>query len=163
MFCPNCNSKNSTDQKFCRRCGLNLEEINQNLMKQLESSDVKKKSVAIERLGTVGTIGLLGMGVFAVLFLMYLVIFRFILSGSTESIVLGAMLLAFLIFASITLSYVILTEMKKENKLKNKHLDFSSDSRLLEEKPVEPIISVSENTTELLFEKIKPRTSGELR
>jgi hypothetical protein len=163
MFCPNCNSKNSTDQKFCRRCGLNLQEINQHLLKQLENSNIKRKPQAIERLGAVGTTGLLGMGVFGVLFLMYLVIFRFILSGSTESIVLGAMLLAFLIFASITLAYVILTEIKKEDKFKNNHFGSDFHTNLLEEKPFEPIISVTENTTELLFEKVKPRTSGELK
>jgi uncharacterized membrane protein YvbJ len=35
MYCPNCGTKTSIDQKFCRSCGLSLEKTALSLSEQL--------------------------------------------------------------------------------------------------------------------------------
>jgi hypothetical protein len=65
------------------------------------------------------------------------------------------------IFAALTLAYVVLNESLKEKKAKLNHTlgneltEPKDTGKLLEEKPFEPIPSVVENTTELLYTKNK--------
>lgn len=40
MFCPNCGNENSSEQRFCRLCGLRLEVISQAIQQELQASNV---------------------------------------------------------------------------------------------------------------------------
>ncbi len=87
--------------------------------------------------------------------IIYLIITKVILSGN--SVFGGIMLIAFIIFASLSLAYVAFNEDLKERKqktnptLKNELAEKQDTAKLLEEKPFEPVGSVTENSTELLF------------
>jgi hypothetical protein len=40
MFCPNCGNENSSEQRFCRLCGLRLEVISQAIQQELQASNI---------------------------------------------------------------------------------------------------------------------------
>ncbi len=164
MFCPNCGANNSTEQKFCRSCGLNLEQTALSLLEQIpsaESAGLLKRQKNLEKFGSIAFGGFGVVLLIAVSAIIYLIFTKVILSGN--SVFGGILLIAFLVFAALTLVYVGFNEdlkerMQKTNPtlLNNNELDEKRDTaKLLEEKPFEPIPSVTENSTELLYTKNK--------
>lgn len=164
MFCPNCGANNSTEQKFCRSCGLNLEQTALSLLEQIpsaESAKLLKSQKNLERFGQIvfggfGLVLLTGIGS-----IIYLIFTKMILNG--ESVFAGILLVAFMIFAALSLAYVAFNEDLKERKqranptLQNELAGQTETARLLEEKPFEPAASVTERTTELLHVEQKTR------
>lgn len=162
MFCPNCGANNSTEQKFCRACGIGLEKTIESLIEQklslAQNDSLLRKRILLETFGTVATGGLITVTVIGVSAIVYTVLTKMILTGS--SVLFGSLLTAFIVFASLTLIYIVFRESfdEKQNKRKtsNDELNESKNTgNLLEEKPFEPIPSVVENTTELLYTKNK--------
>jgi hypothetical protein len=168
MFCPNCGANNLTEQKFCRACGLNLEKTAESMLEQLPSADMANFLKHERMLEKFGTIAWGGFGV--VLFIaiggiIYAIITAMILSGKQPWA--GVLLVAFIIFAVLSLAYVILADELKGKK-KNRNLLTKSElaepkttGKLLEEKRFEPVPSVTENSTELLPAKKKPEKFDE--
>lgn len=164
MFCPNCGANNSTEQKFCRSCGLNLEKTAESMLEQIpsaESAELLKRQKNLEKFGNIvfGGFGIvLLIGIIAII---YLIITKVILSGN--SVFGGIMLIAFIIFAALSLGYVAFNEELKERKqkmnptLQNELAESRNTAKLLEQKPFEPISSVTENSTELLFVENKTK------
>ena len=169
MFCPNCGSKNSTEQSFCRSCGLNLERISESILEQLEKSDriaPSKISKFFETLGKLGFGGLIGAGLAGIFFIIVTIFNKFILTGQIDKIIIGIVFIIFIISAVLGLAYVIYLESEKEKKkkisaIRDNEIEAKDTNKLLEEKPFEPIMSVTERTTDLIFTEAK--TSGELR
>jgi hypothetical protein len=73
MHCPNCGTKISTDQKFCRACGLSLERVTELLAELLPAIDadqmgdentarVKRRLSQLQRLGQIAAITFVGIG-----------------------------------------------------------------------------------------------------
>jgi len=162
MFCPNCGANNSTEQKFCRACGLNLEKSAESLLEQIptaQSASLLKHEKLIERFGNFALGGLGVVVLFGVTILIYTVVKKFLVNGT--DIYLAILLIAFIIFALMSLIFVIFNESLKEKKAKinpiiKNELDEKKDAaKLLEEKSFEPIPSVTENSTELLYTKNK--------
>jgi hypothetical protein len=63
MFCPNCASANSTDQNYCRSCGLKLDAIAANLAEQfpsVEFAELERRTRRAQLLG-VGTLSVAGL------------------------------------------------------------------------------------------------------
>ena len=158
MFCPNCGANNSTEQKFCRSCGLNLERTAESLLLQMPSAESAKLLKRERNLEKFGNIAFGGFGVVlltAIGAIIYLIFTKMILSG--ESIFAGILLIAFMVFAALTLAYVAFNEDLKERKqkinptLKNEISEKRDTAKLLEDKLFEPVPSVTENTTELLY------------
>jgi len=164
MFCPNCGAKNSSEQKFCRSCGMNLEQTALTLADQFGAvRDVSSQSIDrfFENLGKVafggfGTVLVIGLG-----FLLYTILTRFILDGS--QVAFGVFLFLFVIFASMSLCYVIYIESRKDRRA-FKHLEPSArdlsapdTGRFLKEPAEMPIPSVVEDTTDLLHVEAKTR------
>ena len=164
MFCPNCGANNSTEQKFCRACGLNLEKTAESMLEQLPSADTAnllKHERMLEKFGTVAWGGFGVVLFIAIGGIIYAVITAMILSGKQPWA--GVLLVAFVVFAILSLAYVILSDELKEKKknrnllTKNELAEPKTTGKLLEEKLFEPIPSVTENSTELLYTKNKTR------
>jgi len=164
MFCPNCGANNTTEQKFCRSCGLNLESSAASLLEQIPSAEAAKLLKREKNLEKFGNVAFGGFGLviaIAVAALVYWIFAKMVLSG--ENIFGGILLMAFMIFAALTLAYVVFKEDLKERKqktnptLKNEMAETLETGKLLEEKPFEPARSVTENTTDLLPVESKTR------
>jgi hypothetical protein len=167
MFCPNCGANNSTQQNFCRACGLNLEKTAQSLLEQLptaESANLMRQTKLLEKFGNVAFGGLATVLLLGISVLVFTIFNKMVLSG--ENILFGLFLIAFVIFAMLTLAYVIFNETLKEKKAKtnpvlikesDKELEKRDTAKFLEDKPFEPVPSVVEDSTELLLVENKTR------
>jgi uncharacterized membrane protein len=170
MFCPNCGANNSTEQKFCRSCGLNLEQTAASLLEQIpsaESAKILRHEKFVEKFGAValGGFGLvLATGIAAII---YTIVTRMIIGQG--KVFFGVLLIAFLIFAFLSLVFVIFKEDLKERKQRSnpaarqegRENELPSASRdtakLLEDKAFEPVASVAEPTTDLLYVEQKTK------
>ena len=162
MFCPNCGANNSTEQKFCRACGIGLEKTVESLMEQklspAQNDSLLRKRILLETFGTVATGGLITVTVIGVSAIVYTILTKMILTGS--SVLFGSLLTAFIVFSLLTLVYVVFRESLNEKQNKGKQTgselnEPKNTSNLLEDKPFEPASSVTENSTELLYTKNK--------
>ena len=158
MFCPNCGTRNSSEQKFCRSCGLNLEKSIESLLEQLptaEKANLLKQTKLLEKYGNFAFGGFATVFLLGISILVFTIFNKMVLSG--ENVIFGLLLLAFIIFAVLTLTYVFLNESLKEKKAKAnpvfKHeLEKKNTAKLLEDKPFEIVpTSVTEGTTDLLY------------
>ena len=163
MFCPNCGANNTTEQNFCRSCGLNLEETAKSLLAQIpsaETANLLRHEKTIERFGSFALGGLGVVGLIAVTAGLWYLVTKFIVTGT--NIFAGILLISFFVFAILSLIFVIFNETLKEKKAKlklpeeNELAAPKTTGTLLEEKPYEPA-SVTENSTELLLTKNKTR------
>lgn len=158
MFCPNCGSNNLTEQKFCRSCGLNLEKTAESLLEQIpsaESAKILRREKAIERFGMFALGGLGVVGLVAVTAGIWFLVTKFIVSGT--NVWTAILLISFFVFALLSLVFVIFNETLKEKKAQMRVSETGELSgarntgKLLEDKPFEPVTSVTENSTRLLF------------
>ncbi|MEQ1924274.1 MAG: zinc-ribbon domain-containing protein [Pyrinomonadaceae bacterium] len=180
MFCPKCGSKNSIEQKFCRTCGLGLEGSALSLREQLPelaNTELERQERNLERFGSVAFLGFGVVVIGGALFLLYQLISKMILNSANPAG--GIYLMAFLVFASLALAYVIRREYlnEKRKKLSQANTHSAQDEpqpniintpifepaaattgKLLEESTFEPVPSVVEGTTELL--KVRSRNEN---
>ena len=71
MYCPNCGTTISSDQSFCRACGLGLEKIAQSLIEQRPNEfaeSLQQRKERIERWG-VAALSVFGLGVISIPFI----------------------------------------------------------------------------------------------
>lgn len=164
MFCPNCGANNTTEQNFCRSCGLNLEDTAKSLLAQMpsaETANLLRREQMLEKFGTIAWSGFGIVLLIAIGGIIYAIVTEMILSGKNPYV--GALMTAFIVFAALTLAYVVFNEDLKEKKQKlnlraQKELaEPKTTGKLLEEKPFEPVPSVVENSTELLPVENKTR------
>ena len=163
MYCPSCGAINTTDQRFCRSCGLNLEPAAESLLAQVPgsgTSGLDRRQRSIEKFGQIAFGGFIVVVGLAVIGLIIAILDRMVFSGDRPWV--GILLMAFLIFAALTLAYVFLREDLKEKRKAARaigppqHEDLEMPavtSRLLEEREFEPVPNVTEHTTELLPQK----------
>lgn len=163
MFCPNCGSNNTTEQKFCRSCGLHLEQTALSLLEQIpsaESANLIRKQRALEKFGNLAFGGLGIVVALAVIGMIYWIVVKMVLTGASP--IAGILMAVFMVFAALTLSYVVMNESLKEKKAKLSPSLISelekgeSTGKLLEEGHFVPAASVTENTTQLLYTENKP-------
>ena len=164
MFCPRCGTKNSTEQKFCRSCGMNLADVTFSYLQQFPDSaatSIQKQERRLERFGGIvfGGFGLVILT--AIGAIIYWIVTKMILTG--ENIWSGILLVAFMVFAGLLLTYVVLRESINDKKQKlNIQLASTELKRPFAAAELgpgrsEPAISVVEDTTELLPIESKTR------
>ena len=152
MYCPNCGKTNSADQKFCRLCGLQLEQVVQSLVQQLTAPDADKTLLERQnnldrwiKLVAVSTISLLVGAVLWGIIYSIIIVKGEILAGSIFlAIVVGVLLFGLLMLYRESIS-------QKSTKQKSSPDSLAGDTaKLLSEPCYEPVPSVVERTTELL-------------
>ena len=138
---------------------MNLESTAASLLEQFPGGNVTDLARSERRLERFGQFAFGGFGIvllIAIGGLVYTIFTRMVLSGQQP--LAGLVLMAFLIFAAMALTYVAFAEdLKEKRKKRVGHpaappvLDAAVvTGRLLEEQEFVPAVSVTENTTDLL-------------
>ena len=137
---------------------MNLEQVSAALSEQLPDRDVniERSEARLEVFGNVVFVGFGIVIVAAVIGILYTIITKMILSG--EAPIVGVLLGNFVLFAMLTLAYVVFREDLNERKKKARavpapapesHVDIDT-AKLLQDPIQESTPSVVEDTTDLL-------------
>ena len=153
MYCPNCGTKTSIDQNFCRACGLGLEKIALSLSEQMPAridQSLQARKDRLEKMG-VAALSVFGLGVLS--FLLYSVGYKLMMSQG--NVLAGLAIIGFVIMIACGLTSVILFARAKElgdeaTKRRPQQNLPESTKELLTEGHFEPVPTVTERTTELL-------------
>lgn len=155
MYCPNCGKQTSTEQKFCRACGLGLEKIAHSLGEQLPArmdQSLLARKERLEKLG-VGALSVFGLGMLGLL--LYAVGQKLSAQGSLLAVL--AMVGLVIMFGCGLLSAILfarakeLGEQASKRQLQPNETETGGSTRdLLPEGRFEPVPTVTERTTELL-------------
>lgn len=159
MYCPNCATKTSESQRFCRSCGLRLEKIVESLAEQMPNSVDETLLQRKERLERLGLAALSIFGLSFLGFLLYIVFNKLMLTQGRFLAAL-AVLGVFIVIGCGLLSVILFA---KANELKeaatkrpadrlNEHPAGDSTGKLLDAHR-EPVFSVADRTTDLLSVK----------
>ena len=158
MYCPNCGNVTSSEQKFCRACGLGLEKIALSLGEQLparQDESLQLRKERLEKLG-VGALSVFGLGLLG--FLLYAVAQKLLATQGNLLAILAIIGLVVMIGCGL-LSVILFARAKELGEEANKRQlqpntnpNSSSTKELLPEGTFEPVPPpVTERTTELLF------------
>ena len=154
MYCPNCGTKTSIDQNFCRACGLGLEKIAVSLTEQLPTKpnrSLQEQKERFEKLG-MAALGVFGLGILS--FISYSLVYKLIISKG--DVLTGLAMIGFIIMIACGLASVVLFAKANEvgkDATKRQPQELSSaesTKELLTEGHFEPVPSVTDRTTELL-------------
>jgi hypothetical protein len=162
MFCPNCGTKSSAEQRFCRSCGFGLEKTAQSLAEQLPAEmdeNLQARKERLERLGMI-LLSMFGAGILGLI--LYGIVYKMILVQGRAWEGLG--LLALIVMIACGLLSVVLfakaneaAEASGQRKIREpeKLSHAETTGKLLPETKLEPVPSVTERTTDLLFAEKK--------
>ena len=156
MYCPNCGTKTSSDQNFCRACGLGLEKIALSLNEQLPTRvdvSLQQQKERFEKLG-MAALSVFGLGVLGII--VYGIVYKLMVSEGDILTALAAT--GFIIMIACGLASVFLFAKAKEageaatkrKPQQNLATESGSTKELLTEGHFEPVPSVTDRTTELL-------------
>ena len=167
MFCPNCGAKTSIEQKFCRACGLGLEKIAVSLTEQLPTRPEENLMSEKERLERIGLalLSVFGLGVVAII--LYNIVYKtMLMEGNWLG---GLALIGFLLMCLCgAFSAIVFAKAKEVEKAAGKRRFPPEDAavtatptkELLTEGHLEPVPSVTDRTTELLYAEKKDAQRG---
>ena len=159
MYCPNCGKENSTEQKFCRSCGLSLETVVQSLAEQLPAKQydqtLQARQRSVERWLNIAAgsgISILVLGVLWGIIYKIIIVKGEILAGS---LFLG-LILAVIAFALLAIYHESLAKATRQRPLPEpREPQVGGDTAKLPIESQEPVPSVTERTTKRLTVKRK--------
>ena len=156
MYCPNCGTVTSSDQSYCRSCGLGLEKIAQSLVEQRPNEfeeSLQQRKERIERWG-VAALSVFGLGLLSVpvYHIAKMMIEGRMLAGLgylALLLVLCCGLLAVILFAKAT----EVGQAKSKGRAASPETlpTENTTAKLSAPDQVDSLPSVTERTTELLF------------
>jgi hypothetical protein len=172
MHCPNCGTRTSPEQKFCRNCGLSLERVVELLDELAPGAAGRAKAALAERQHKAERwLGIASLVFVSALLVTIISAVVYGLIGRGEWLK-GMMLLFLILSAAAALGLVFYNEsLKGELTTKAKpparpEPDTAQlpapepTARLLPESRLEPVPSVTERTTDLLTAERKPDRRG---
>jgi zinc ribbon protein len=171
MHCPNCGTKASANQKFCRSCGFGLERVEELIAEQKTSitdqtaeATGRLSNKLLRKLKKWAGVALFAMGGIFVSMLLWKIIFKVMIEegkiweGSVVLMIIGSAVLALL------LAYLNSEHIKKSTATRSnqpKHPPQSVETaKMLPEPNTEMAASVTEQTTSKLEETIIRRPSA---
>ena len=157
MYCPNCGEENRIEQNYCRSCGLRLDAISHAVSEQFPTKEyaaLQKRKELFEKLGLF-SLSLSGFLAFA-LILTRAAYYKIILFG--EEVIFGAAFVALVVFGLLSVFFFNYPKLFMRFEKINPRLPHQKEplvsetqrERVLEEKPFQPVPSVTEDSTELL-------------
>lgn len=163
MYCPNCGAKNNKKQNFCRYCGLHLQDIEKIFSNQLVFGTETKRLKSLREIRQITdsaqffTFFTLALGL---IFLFY--------DSAFGKMLITASLLAYFLAETVRQIYGYFQRQGSAKNRESENLSNASKNefenretnKLLEEKPFVPASSVTENSTELLLEKVELKNSN---
>ena len=153
MFCPNCGTKNTVEQNYCRGCGLKLDAIVVAVSDQFPSkeyADLQRRKERFRRIGLIclSVAGLIGFSLLLFLAAQYkLILFGpGALYGSAIAALIGFLLLSVFFF-----NYPKFFMKAKDVPTDESPTPDVVTAKLIQDRPFEPAPAcVAENTTENL-------------
>lgn len=151
MFCPRCGQDGTTEQHFCRSCGFELVGVSALLQdagpESLESHDNRLfNQQKLKVVGSIAVLSTISLGLIALL----VGIVVLMVVGKTP-LLAGGLLLTFMTGLIIGFVCLGLSSLKTSEPEKQKYLNESPATSVLIQPGVEqPLLSVTEQTTELL-------------
>ena len=164
MYCPNCGKTNSAEQKFCRSCGLRLEQIVQSLVEQTKNPDqnliTQQRNLDrwINIVAGVTVSILVGAVIWGIVYAI-IIVKGAVVSGS----IFLAVILGIVLFALLNLYRHSLASKSSKGSPQPSLTESTAAAdtgKLLSEPRYEPVPSVVENTTELLTVEKQNRCSS---
>ena len=155
MFCPSCGGENRREQNYCRNCGLKLDAITQAVAEQrpsTEYAELQRRKELFEKLGlfSLSVAALIALG----LLLAKVTYYKLILFG--PEVLFWAAFGALVLFGLLSVFFFnypkVMMNFDKVNPRLNTADPAAADppQKLIEDRPFEPVPSVTENTTDLL-------------
>lgn len=156
MFCPNCGGENRREQNFCRSCGLKLDAISQVVAEQtpsLEYAARQRRKDLFERLGlfSLSVAALIGIALlFAKAAYYKLILFgpEVLFWSATGALMAFALLSVF--FFNYPKLFMKFEKVDPRLGSTDGTAPAIPTAKLIEDRPFEPVPSVTENTTNLL-------------
>ena len=155
VHCPNCGTGTSSDQKFCRSCGLALEKVAALLAEQLPAiaagdEGLRKRKHRVEVLLTILVGGMIGIFLISII---WAIVFKIIIGKG--DVLEGSIFLGFIIAAAVALALVfyresLLEKSSKPQPTRPPQIPETAAAKGLPEPSFEPAASVTDRTTELL-------------
>jgi hypothetical protein len=167
MYCPNCGNESSTEQRFCRSCGLGLEKIAQSVIEQLPDKPNQSAAARKARLEWWGMAALSAFGLGVLGLILFGVVYKMMITQGKFWAGLGVFGLLALIACGL-ISVVLFAKANEVEQEGNKRQlqptktlsQGEKTTGLLPEAHPVPVPSVTERTTELLLAKEKGRAEG---
>jgi len=164
MHCPSCGNESSLDQKFCRKCGFNLEPITKLVVQRPPSEESQLDKHEQEKAITRRMFRIMGWGLLIVLVGVVLVVLTRGFAPDGLENLLGPLGLIFLLGGTAVAGYSIFDAIRESTKpalakarvTKDGEISQAETTKeLLEERIPVPVPSVTERTTRLIASERK--------